>query len=65
MANDRVTPRVSAATLLYLQDLRATGLYGNTIDGVARELIEQGIRQAIADRHIKPRQGVPDDQQDD
>ena len=55
MANDRVSPRISAETQLYLKELLATGLYGSSIDGVARSLIEQGIREAIGKGHIKPK----------
>jgi len=61
MANDRATPRLSAATIRYLKDLVNTGLYGSTLDGVARELIEQGIRRAIADQHITSRHANPKD----
>lgn len=64
MAKNRVTPRVSAVILLYLEDLKATGLYGNSIDGVARTLIEQGIRQAIASDHINARQFASDDSEE-
>ena len=60
MAKDnRATPRLSAEALLYLDDLTKTGLYGNSIDGAARALIEQGIRQAITDGHISPRIADP------
>ncbi len=56
MAEERTRPRLSSIMMLYLQDLKATGLYGNSIDGVARTLIEAGIREAIAQGHIAVRQ---------
>ncbi len=47
--------------MLYLDDLRRTGLYGASIDSVARTLIEAGIREAIAKNHIVVRQSESDD----
>ena len=41
--------------MLYIEDLMETGLYGDSVDGVAKTLIEGGIRQAIADNHIAAR----------
>lgn len=58
MANDRVTPRLSQPMLRYLQDLLKTGLHGDTIDGVARSLIESAVRDAVADGLIKARRGA-------
>ncbi|MCH8112696.1 MAG: hypothetical protein IH905_12200 [Proteobacteria bacterium] len=65
MAKDRVTPRVSTTTWRYLEDLMGTGLYGTTIDGVARTLIEAGIREAIGKSHIGVRQIEPEEPEAD
>lgn len=41
--------------MLYIEDLMETGPYSDSVDGVAKTLIESGIRQAIADSHIMAR----------
>jgi len=41
---------------VYVDDLRATGLYGNSISGVIRTLVAAGIQDAIGKRLIRLRQ---------
>jgi hypothetical protein len=54
----RVSPsmniELSSVALKLLNDLYRTGLYGATIEEVARRLVEDGLRQRIADGTIKP-----------
>jgi hypothetical protein len=59
--NDRVTPRLAPITHKYLDDLLRAGTHGTTIDGVARSLIEEGVRQAIRDGIIAVRNDEPED----
>jgi hypothetical protein len=65
--NEKVQPRLAPLMHRYLDDLVATRLYGNTKTEVAKKLIEDGVRRAIADRHInvrkiaKRRKSEPDD----
>lgn len=59
--NERVKPRLAPITHRYLDDLLRAGTHGTSIDGVARSLIEQGIRQAIRDGIINPRRADPAD----
>ena len=59
----KVEPRLSPNTHAYLEELVETGAYGNTVTDVAKGLIEEGIRKAIADHIIevrKPRVGTND-----
>jgi hypothetical protein len=58
-ANRKVQPRLAQLMHDYLDDLVATGLYGSTPTEVAKKLIEDGIRRAIADRHIEVRRETP------
>ena len=51
----KVEPRLSPKTFAYLEDLVDTGAYGNNVTDVAKGLIEEGIRRAIADRIVKVR----------
>ncbi len=51
----KVEPRLSPNTHAYLKDLVATGAYGNNVTDVAKGLIEEGIRRAIADRIVEVR----------
>jgi hypothetical protein len=53
--NKKVQPRLSPLMHKYLDDLVATRLYGGNPTDVARTLIEHGVKQAIADRHINVR----------
>jgi hypothetical protein len=53
--NDKVQPRLSPLMHSYLTDLVDTRLYGDTKTEVAKKLIEDGVRRAIADRHIEVR----------
>ena len=53
--NKKVQPRLSPLLYRYLEDLVATELYGSDKTQVARTLIEEGIKRAIADRHIELR----------
>lgn len=41
---------------VYVDDLRATGLYGNSVAAVVRELVAAGIQDAIGKRIIRLRQ---------
>lgn len=50
-----VQARLSALMHKYLDDLAETHLYGDNPTDVARTLIENGVKQAIADRHINVR----------
>ena len=42
----------------YLQDLTDTGAYGANPTDVARTLIEEGVRKALADKIIEVRRGT-------
>jgi hypothetical protein len=55
MANKKVEPRLLPETHEYLQDLVDTGTYGTNPTDVARGLIEEGIRRAIASKLIAVR----------
>jgi len=55
MANKKIEPRLLPITHAYLQDLAETGTYGSNATDVARSLIEEGIRRAIADKIINVR----------
>lgn len=52
---DKVQPRLSPLMHSYLTDLVDSHLYGDTKTEVAKKLIEDGVRRAIADRHIDVR----------
>ena len=53
--NKPIQPRLPSATHAYLQDLAATGAYGSNPTDVARTLIEEGIRSALAQKIIQVR----------
>ncbi len=53
--NKPVHPRLPPTTHGYLQDLVDTGAYGSNPTDVARTLIEEGIRKALAEKIIKTR----------
>jgi len=55
MANDKLQPRLPPEMHAYLQALFETGAYGNSISDVARTLIEEGVRRALAERIIEIR----------
>lgn len=55
MANRKVEVRLAPTTHDYLDDLVAAGTHGRTATDVARTLIEEGIRKAIADKIISVR----------
>ncbi len=44
---------LSSVALKLLNDLFRTGLYGTTPEETARRLVEEGLRQRIADGSIK------------
>jgi hypothetical protein len=56
----KVEPTLSPETYTYLSDLVDTGGYGSNPTDVARTLIEEGIRRALADKiiHVR-RRGEP------
>lgn len=56
--NKPVHPRLQPITHQYLEDLVKTGAYGSNPTDVARTLIEQGIRQALADDLIEVRRAT-------
>lgn len=45
---------LSSVALKLLNDLSRTGLYGVTDEDVARRLIEERLRQLLADGTVKP-----------
>jgi hypothetical protein len=51
----KVEPTLSPETYNYLLDLADTGGYGSNPTDVARTLIEEGIRRALADKIIAVR----------
>ncbi len=51
----KVEPRLSPNTHAYLADLFETGAFGNNVTDVAKGLIEEGIRRALADHIIEVR----------
>ncbi len=53
--NDKIQPRLPPIIHAYLDDLVDTGVYGKDPSDVARALIEQGVRRAIAERIIAKR----------
>lgn len=55
--DDKVQPRLDPLMHKYLDDLVKIKLYGKNKTQVARRLIEMGVMKAIADNHIKVRQG--------
>jgi hypothetical protein len=60
MANKKIEPRLAPIMHAYLDDLVAIGAYGANPSDVARTLIEEGIRKAIAQRVIKARRTPKD-----
>ena len=48
----RKTVTLTETSIRYLETLAAKGTHGSDVVGVARTLIEEGIRQAIKDRFI-------------
>ena len=59
-ANKPVHPRLQPITHEYLQDLVDTGAYGSNPSDVARTLIEEGIRRALAQNIIAVRDAKSD-----
>lgn len=55
MAKTAQLLNMPAPLWVYIDDLRATGLYGNSIAAVIRSLVSDGIQRAIGDRLIKLR----------
>jgi hypothetical protein len=53
--NDKIQPRLPPILHAYLEDLADTGMYGKSPSDVARSLIEEGIRRAVADKVIDKR----------
>jgi hypothetical protein len=51
----KIEPTLSPETYTYLMDLAATGGHGSNPTDVARTLIEEGIRRALADKIIAVR----------
>ena len=51
----KVEPTLSPESYSYLLDLADTGGYGSNPTDVARTLIEEGIRRALADKIIAVR----------
>jgi hypothetical protein len=51
----RKTITLAVETIRYLEELATKGTHGSDIAGVARTLIEQGVRDAIRDHFIKLR----------
>ena len=60
--NKPIQPRLTPATHAYLQDLADTGAYGSNPTDVARTLIEEGIRGALASKVIEVRHAEELDQ---
>jgi hypothetical protein len=54
-ASQKVQPRLAPEMHRYLEDLVETTFYGKTKTQVAQKLIELGIMEAIAKRHIDVR----------
>lgn len=54
-ANPKIQPRLLPEVHAYLQDLLDTGAFGSTLSDVARTLIEDGVRRALAERIIQVR----------
>ena len=46
---DRVAITLSLSTIAYLEKLVKQGTHGTSVPGVARTLVEEGIRLAIKD----------------
>jgi len=46
---DRLAVTLSTATFGYLEKMVKQGTHGNSVSGVARSLIEEGVRLAIRD----------------
>lgn len=63
-ANQKIQPRLQPEMHAYLQDLLDTGAYGKTLSDVARTLIEEGIRRAMAEKVIEIRRRSPIDRAD-
>lgn len=53
--NPKIQPRLLPEMHAYLQDLLDTGAYGKTPSDVARTLIEEGVRRALAEKIIRVR----------
>ena len=53
MANERVQPRLPPIMHAYLEALLDLGPYGKDKTDVARTLIEDGVKRALADGVIK------------
>ncbi len=53
MANERVQPRLPPIMHAYLDALLDLGTYGKDKTDVARTLIEDGVKRALADSVIK------------
>lgn len=49
----RKTVTLAETTIKYLENLAAAGTHGSDVTGVARTLIESGIRRAIKDGFIR------------
>ena len=46
---DRIPVTLALATIAYLEKLVRQGTHGTSVPGVARTLIEEGVRNAIKD----------------
>lgn len=46
-ATDRIPVTLSVRTIAYLETLVSQGTHGTNVPGVARSLIEEGVRTAI------------------
>jgi hypothetical protein len=55
---ERVPVTLTSETISYLEDLVRIGTHGTTVPGVARTLIEQGVRDAIEKAFISQRELV-------
>jgi hypothetical protein len=53
--NPKIQPRLPPEMHIYLQDLLETSAYGKSLSDVARTLIEEGIRRALAEKIIPVR----------
>ena len=59
--NKPIQPRLPPATHAYLRDMADTGAYGSNPTDVARTLIEEGIRIALAQKIIPVRRSKTSD----
>lgn len=55
---ERVPVTLTSETVSYLEDLVRIGTHGTTVPGVARTLIEQGVRDAIEKDFISQKELV-------